>query len=48
MSEKPERDEPKQETQKGYEIPVPKRGEFFGNLGRVAKTDSQTKRRPKQ
>ena len=50
MSEKPKRDEPKQRTRKGYKIPIPKRGEFFSNLGKVAKTDedSETKSRPKQ
>jgi hypothetical protein len=49
MSDKPKRDEPKQKTRKGYEIPIPKRGEFLRNLGRVAKTEnSETKGRPKQ
>jgi hypothetical protein len=49
MSDKRKRDEPKQKTRKGYEIPIPKRGEFFGNLDKVAKTkDSETKSSPKQ
>lgn len=48
MTDKSNRDEPKQKTREGYEIPVPKRGEFFGNLGKVAKTESATKDRPKQ
>lgn len=30
-------DEPKQKTPKGYEIPVPKRDEFFGDLEKVSK-----------
>ena len=41
-------DEPSQRTKKNIKIPVPKRGEFFRNLGKVAKTDSQTKGSPKQ
>ena len=48
MSDKHKRDEPKQKTREGYEIPIPQRREFFGNLGKVAKTDSEAKRRPKQ
>src|SRR4051794_13059941 len=49
MSEKPTWDEPKQKTRKGHEILIPKRDEFFGNLGKVAKTnDSETKSRPKK
>lgn len=48
MSEKPKRDEPKQKTDKGLEIPVPERREFLGNLRKVAKTGSVTKDRPKQ
>ena len=41
--------EPSQKTEKKLEIPVPKRGEFFGNLGKVAKTGaSATKDCPKQ
>jgi hypothetical protein len=30
-------DEPKQRTEKGAEIPIPKRGDFFKNLEKVAK-----------
>jgi len=49
MSDKRKQDESKQKTREGYEIPVPQRGEFFRNLGKVAKTgDSATKDRPKQ
>ena len=50
MSDKARPYEPKQRTRKGYKIPIPKRGEFFRNLGKVAKTDddSETKSRPKQ
>lgn len=49
MSDKRKQDKPKQKTREGYEIPVPKRGEFLGNLGKVAKTgESATKDRPKQ
>jgi hypothetical protein len=41
--------EPSQKTDKGLEIPIPKRGEFMRNLRRASKTgDSETKRRPKQ
>jgi hypothetical protein len=40
---------PSQKTDKGLEIPVPKRGEFMRNLRRVSKTgDSVTKGSPKQ
>jgi hypothetical protein len=41
--------EPSQKTDKGLEIPIPKRGKFMRNLQRVSKTqDSETKSRPKQ
>jgi hypothetical protein len=41
--------EPSQKTDRGLEIPVPKRGEFMRNLQRVSKTDdSETKGSPKQ
>ena len=41
--------ESSQRTDKGLEIPVPKRGEFMRNLRRVSKTDdSVTKGSPKQ
>ena len=29
------RDNPTQRTEKGHEIPVPKRGEFFRNLAKI-------------
>jgi hypothetical protein len=32
-----DRDEPKQRTKEGAEIPIPKRGDFFKNLEKVAK-----------
>jgi hypothetical protein len=36
--------EPSEKTRKGLEVPIPKRGEFFRNLRRVAKADdSETK-----
>jgi len=44
----PERKQPKQRTRTGYQIPVPTRGTFFGDLGKVAKPPSDRKRRPKQ
>jgi hypothetical protein len=40
MSDKPQppaKDEPKQKTKTGAEIPVPKRGEFYENLGKASK-----------
>lgn len=43
MSEKPEKT---QETEKGYEIPIPKRGDFMKLLRKVTKgstTDSPKK-----
>lgn len=49
MTDKAKRDEPKQVTPKGQEIPIPKRGEFLGNLRKVAKTgESATKDGSKQ
>lgn len=43
------RDEPKQKTPKGQEIPIPKRGEFLTNLRKVSKTEeSEAKGSPKQ
>jgi hypothetical protein len=32
-----ETEEPKQKTKTGAEIPVPKRGEFYKNLGKASK-----------
>lgn len=37
-----------QRTRKGHEIPVPTRGEFFRDLGKVAKPPSDRKRGPKK
>jgi hypothetical protein len=48
MSEQKQREEPKEKTPKGLEVPIPKRGEFLKNLRKVAKTDSETKGSPKQ
>jgi hypothetical protein len=31
-----EKREPTERTPKGFEVPVPKRGEFFGNLKKIA------------
>ncbi len=39
MSDRRNQDEPKQKTPKGYEIPVPKRDEFFGSLKKVSKPE---------
>lgn len=33
--------EPTQETEQGQEIPVPKRGDFFRDLRKVAKADKK-------
>jgi hypothetical protein len=44
MSEKPQppaKPEPKQKTKLGVEIPVPKRGDFYQNLGKATKPDGQ-------
>jgi len=40
--------QPKQRTDQGTEIPVPKRGEFYTALGLVAKKPSPGKRSPKK
>jgi hypothetical protein len=41
--------EPSQKTDKGLEIPIPKRSTFNRNLRKAAKApDSETKSRPKQ
>jgi len=34
---KADRDRPTEHTPKGLEVPVPKRGEFFDNLKKIAK-----------
>jgi hypothetical protein len=40
---------PTEKTPKGFEVPVPKRGEFFKNLKKIAKpNEPSTTRRPKQ
>jgi hypothetical protein len=36
--------EPKQKTKKDYEIPVPKRGDFFRNLKKAANANPPPKR----
>jgi hypothetical protein len=36
VAEEGAEDEPKQKTQKGLEIPIPKRDEFFGNLKKAS------------
>jgi hypothetical protein len=40
--------EPSEKTEKGLEVPIPTREEFFGNLEKVAKVRSTRQRRPKQ
>jgi hypothetical protein len=41
---------PTERTPKGLEVPVPKRGEFFGNLKKIAKAakPNSATRGPKQ
>jgi hypothetical protein len=42
---------PTEKTAKGYEVPIPKRGDFFANLKKVAKPerkDSGSARRPRK
>lgn len=39
----PDRDGPREETPKGYEVPVPKRQQFFANLKKIAKADKVDK-----
>jgi hypothetical protein len=41
---KPE--EPTEQTPKGYEVPVPKRATFFGNLKKIAKPQAPIPRPP--
>lgn len=48
MSERQKRGQSKQKTSKGQEIPVPKRGDFFRNLKKIAKPDSKGESRPKE
>ncbi len=43
------KDQPKEKTPKGLEVPIPKRSEFLRNLRKVSKTgESVTKGSPKQ
>jgi hypothetical protein len=48
MSKHGETDKRKQITPKGQEISVPKRGDFFRNLKKIAKPDSSGERHPKE
>ena len=40
--------EPSEKTEKGLEVPIPTRGDFFKNLKKVAKAPLANRRRPKQ
>lgn len=40
--------EPSEKTAKGLEVPIPTRGEFLRNLGKVAKVPWRDEGRPKQ
>lgn len=40
--------EPSEKTEKGLEVPIPTRGEFLRNLGKVAKAPRRNESRPKQ
>jgi len=40
--------EPTQRTEKGHEIPVPKRDDFMRDLKKVAKVPKSAPRRPKK
>ncbi len=40
--------EPKQETDKGLKIPVPKRSEFLRDLGKVAPKPEESEKEPRQ
>ncbi len=40
--------EPNEKTEKGLEVPIPTRGDFFKNLKKVAKAPLANRRRPKQ
>jgi hypothetical protein len=44
MSEQPERDEPKQTTPAGHEIPIPTRGDFDELVRKVAPPPGSRKR----
>jgi hypothetical protein len=39
MPKKPKDNRPTETTPKGYEVPIPKRGEFFASLKKVSKPD---------
>jgi hypothetical protein len=43
-----ERDRPTETTPKGYEVPLPKRREFFSNLKKIARKPDSATRRPKK
>ena len=40
--------EPSEKTEKGLEVPIPTRGEFFGNVKKVAKAPLARRGRPNQ
>ncbi len=40
--------EPSEKTEKGLEVPIPTRGEFLRNLGKVAKVPRRDEGRPKK
>ena len=40
--------EPSEKTEKGLEVPIPTREDFFENLKKVAKAPLANRRRPKQ
>jgi hypothetical protein len=40
--------EPSEKTEKGLEVPIPTRGDFFDNLKKAAKAPLTTRRSPKQ
>jgi hypothetical protein len=39
--------QPTERTPKGLEVPIPKRGEFFANLKKVAKADKGKRSTPR-
>jgi hypothetical protein len=44
MSNRPD-EEPREKTRQGFEVPIPKRREFFENLKKIAKADKADKTR---
>lgn len=40
--------EPKQETDKGLKIPVPKRGDFLRDLGKAAPKPGESEKEPRR